>query len=177
MKGKFKMMINRLIIFANLFALFFIVSGCSKKPSDFPQVYSCTITVVNNGKPIEGATVTFNYESTGAVTVTAITDAQGIAKMQSLQLSYATNGAPAGKAKILLQKYPVIADTRTPEEKKGKTVEEREAFKQSLIDKINATPREIPDLFANLETTPLTIEIENKTTNLTIDIAKYANNK
>ncbi|MDR1480783.1 MAG: Ig-like domain-containing protein [Planctomycetaceae bacterium] len=167
----------RVLIFVFLFELFFVFSGCTKKPADFPLIYSCLITVVNNDKPIEGATVTLNYETIGAVTVTAITDSRGIAKIKLFQSSYSAVGAPVGKAKILLRKMPFVPDTRTEEEKKGKSIDEEEAYKQSLLDKADAMPREIPDSLGIASTTPLTIEIQNKPNILTIDISKYIQEK
>jgi hypothetical protein len=151
------------------------VTGCSSKPEGFPAVYPCSVTVVNGETPIEGATVTFNYD-TGAgapVTVSAITGKNGIAVMNSMQASHEVKGAPAGQCKVVVVKNNFVPDTKTAEEKKMMSIEEAEAWKQSLVDAANKLPREVPEILESSLTTPITIEVPASSSTHTIDVSTY----
>jgi hypothetical protein len=80
-----------------LCVLCLLAASCSNKPEGFPAVYPCRVSVVNGETPIEGATVTFNYDTgvNAPVTVTAVTGGNGVAVMNSMQASYEVKGAPA----------------------------------------------------------------------------------
>ncbi|MDR1960060.1 MAG: hypothetical protein LBQ54_13615 [Planctomycetaceae bacterium] len=158
--------------------VFCVVSflGCRRKPEGFPQVWPCSVTIVNGSTPIEGASVTFHYEAgaNAPVTVTGVTGTNGTAVMKSMQTSYVTAGAPAGKCKVVVKKNPFVPDTRTNEEKKAMSLDETEAYKQSLIDAADKMPREIPPILEGPWSTPIAFEVSESQATLTIDVSKIS---
>ncbi|MDR2642031.1 MAG: carboxypeptidase-like regulatory domain-containing protein [Planctomycetaceae bacterium] len=97
-----------------LFSKFFVcvlctlisIIGCGKPsniPIDFPKIYPCEITVVQDGKPLENAMVSFrpigdaNKYAKGC---SAVTDANG----KALMVTYGQNGVPTGIYKVLISK-------------------------------------------------------------------------
>mgnify|MGYP004446402499 CR=1 FL=1 len=77
--------------------------GCKDKsrPADLPDDMSpCKVTVVQDGKNLEGATVTFEYTTPVKYTTSGTTDATGVATM----MTYGYAGAQQGTAKVVITK-------------------------------------------------------------------------
>ncbi|MDR3108581.1 MAG: hypothetical protein LBU65_02675 [Planctomycetaceae bacterium] len=87
-----------------LLCVLFFVSGCSNslQPKDLPKLYSCVITITQEGKPLDGATVELvvtDHENSKYKSL-AITDVEGKAIMST----YGHNGVPVGKYKAVVTK-------------------------------------------------------------------------
>lgn len=84
-----------------LFAIF-CCAGCkdSGSPPDLPKLYPCTISVVQEGKPLPGARVELFSVDSQKYRPAATSDASGNATL----MTYGYPGAPAGKYKILVRK-------------------------------------------------------------------------
>jgi hypothetical protein len=78
--------------------------GCTKKnarPADLPEDMSpCSITITQDGTPVEGATVALEYETPVKYQTSGTTDAKGVAIM----MTYGHAGAQQGTAKVLVSK-------------------------------------------------------------------------
>lgn len=86
--------------------LFICLTGCeSKYPPDWPKTYPCTITVTKGGQPYEGVTVLMSRtENHGAWAVSGMTDASGVAVIETSWTKAASKGAPEGKFKVTASK-------------------------------------------------------------------------
>jgi hypothetical protein len=79
------------------------LTGCSNvsRPGDLPQLFPCTISVIQDGQPLEGAFVEFHAkDGEPKYRPTAYTGADGNAVM----LTYGFSGVPAGKYKVTISK-------------------------------------------------------------------------
>ncbi len=77
--------------------------GCKDKsrPADLPEDMSpCFVTITQDGQPLEGATVNFEYTTPVKYTTSGITDAKGVAQM----CTYGYGGAQIGTAKVVVSK-------------------------------------------------------------------------
>ena len=93
-----------------LFLLFstLLLCGCgdSSRPKDLPSLFSCSVLVIQDGKPLEEARVEFHTEGEQKYVPAAYTDASGIAVMQT----HGFPGAPAGKYKITLSELKISSN-------------------------------------------------------------------
>ena len=77
--------------------------GCKDKsrPADLPEDMSpCFVTITQEGKPLEGASVSFEYTTPVKYTTSGVTDANGVAQMST----YGYGGAQIGTAKVVVTK-------------------------------------------------------------------------
>jgi len=126
-------------------ALAISLNGCSKpRPDGLPKLVPCSVTVVQDSKPLEGATVAFESDDLKWA-VGGTTDAKGVAKMYT-HGSY--EGAPEGKFKVTIVKQVVES---LGEATSASMTPGGQAF--NLVDLKYFTP----------EDTPLEIEVSGKT--------------
>jgi hypothetical protein len=119
-----------------------VVVGCSQKPADMPKLYNVTITVMMDGKPLEGALVSCvpeNDGDNGTWFAGGTTNGNGQVHPKT---KGRYNGIPLGNFKVIVMKT-VPAEGSTPE--KARFV------------------RLVHPKFGDLATTPLTCTIEKTT--------------
>ena len=77
--------------------------GCNTSgvPSHFPKLHPCTITILQDGQPLEGASVALAPDDKQQLSASAVTDANGVAKMM-IQACY--EGVPVGQYTVLVSK-------------------------------------------------------------------------
>ena len=86
--------------------------SCSKvqKPSDLPDLFPTTITIVQEGQPVEKATVNLLPEGNSKWFAGGLTNAQGVCKVRT-QGKY--DGAPVGKYDVVVYKTSILeSETR-----------------------------------------------------------------
>jgi hypothetical protein len=104
--NKYIMKKRPLFLSVSLLFIIFLSNGCGKPPNlppDFPKVVPCEITVIQDGKPLEGAMVSLvpvGESGKYAKGCSGRTDAQGIASL----MTYGQVGVPFGKYKVLISK-------------------------------------------------------------------------
>ncbi|MDR2439469.1 MAG: hypothetical protein LBE12_08905 [Planctomycetaceae bacterium] len=127
-----------------LFAVLFIFTGCTFKPAtpdDFPKKLSpCEVTILQGGTPLQGARVALSPQDENQKNwgISGTTNAEGVVQFYTYGK---WEGAPEGTFKVTVVKHLVEG----PENKKTT---------YTLID----------TKFAEPETTPITLEVKNKTT-------------
>jgi hypothetical protein len=164
--------LNRKIFTYLLFSLIFIV-GCSsqKIPEDFPKkLVKFSVTVLYEGKPVENALVWFYSDDPNAkYHVSATTNANGIALMETSINSYSQLGVPDGMFKGTVTHRPKVPSDLTKEEWLKLTPEEAEAQSKKIATEVSKM-KLIPSTWENLITSPLKITIPEKGGNVTIEI-------
>jgi hypothetical protein len=118
-----------------------VLIGCSQRPAGMPDLCHVTITVMMDGKPIEGALVSCVPENNGTWFAGGITDVNGQVRPRT---KGRYNGIPLGNFKVIVMKT-VSRENSTPE-------------KSRFV-------RLVHSRFGDLATTPLICTIE-KTTRL-----------
>ncbi len=145
-------MIDR-IYFLLLFPLAcFVLAGCrSNLPDGLPRLYSCSISVTQDAKPLAGATVIF-YPKTRAGgpswTPMGVTDASGVAVMRVNALY---DGAPLGSYRVVISKTEEQQANSSPAPPEGTPAYDRwlegggDALKEfSLVERIYTDPEKTP---------------------------------
>jgi len=89
------------------------VIGCkdSSRPKDLPTLYRTKITILQDGKGLEGAAVNLIPEIQSKWSVGGLTDANGIC---SLRTHGQFDGAPEGKYQVLVKKVVTELPEVTP---------------------------------------------------------------
>ena len=158
-----------LLFFVALFVPAIVLSGCGgpERPADLPPLFSTKITVVQEGKPLEGAMVRLVSDDLSfAWIVAAITDASGVAEIMTHgQFS----GAPLGTYKVVITKTEPenkgdIATAR-PDNESGEQVQVQQQKTLKLYTLLEKQ-------YTQLTTTPLTITIQKGKNNEKFDVGK-----
>ena len=136
-------------------------AGCAKdtRPKDFPPLFPCAITITQDGKPLEGATVNLvPMEGTDSkYQASATTGADGKAVIKT----YGYDGTPAGKFKVCVWK--------TLTESGGKTTD---GYGEE-IDAPGIEYRTVEEIYSDAKTTPHEIEVVGKdTAPVSFDVGK-----
>ena len=95
----------RTISILSLFLVLLLHAGCSKddgRPADMPKLYPVSISIIQDGKPLDGATVTL-VAKTPAVAQYGRSAGTTVAGTVSLR-TYGYNGVPAGEHAVLVEK-------------------------------------------------------------------------
>ena len=153
---------------------FVIFSGCSRTPKGFPKVFPCRITVVDGTTPIADVEVSLlaTTPSDGMVFF-GKTDVSGVCKVGTTHVNCHKKGVPEGSYKVVLVKEPFVEDTKTREEQNAMSRDELDAYRKQMQDKRNVLPRIIPDLMTSNEKTPLTLDVNGKGVEMTVNVAEH----
>lgn len=119
--------------------------GCGPKnsrPADLPEdMTPCKITITQEGKPLEGASVSLEYDTPVKYSTSGSTDASGVATM----MTYGFAGAQIGTAKVLVTK--LVTEGASEAEEYGESGESGQDFDTVDIK------------YKSVDTTDLTITI------------------
>jgi len=153
-----------------------LIIGCGPaRPQNMPETAPCKITVLYNGKPMQGVVVALYYEEgSSSLNIDGTTNASGVAEIKTTWGSYTTKGAPVGTCKVTLNEYfEMPPETVTPEESALWTPQEGARYereRQEMVDKLRTIPKEI----TNISLTPLSVTIEPRTGgSLTVEVSEY----
>jgi hypothetical protein len=148
-------------------SLFF---GCQRQPEGMPEVVPCTITVLKNGEPFEGADVSLHKpEGNGTLSMMAFTNSQGVAKIYTHLATYKESGVPVGTYKVTVDKpVKLIQADEHPEF----TPKQHKAYKAEL-EAENEKLRIIPKKLTQPSTTPFEIIVESKGGECMIELKDY----
>ncbi|MDR1960502.1 MAG: hypothetical protein LBQ54_15940 [Planctomycetaceae bacterium] len=152
----------RILFSLTLFYTLFSVSGCkdSSRPEDLPKLFPCIITITQEGKPLEEASVELVAadQNNAKYKSLSITDAEGRAVMST----YGFKGVPAGKYKVAVTK--TLTD--------DVVYKENEAGGKDLVS--YKTYRTVEPQFSDAKTTPHELEItgKDKKPEVTFDVGK-----
>lgn len=135
-------------------------TGCGEpKPEGLPTLYPATIKVVQDGKPLEGATVTFVPEDASLTRwpIGGDTDAEGVVKLNTFH-KYA--GAPAGKYKVTVNKSVTTGDPKPVHPGENATFEQLQAYDKAMKTGKFEVFKVVAPKFRIANTTTLNVEIQ-----------------
>lgn len=139
-------------------------SGCSneQKPADLPTLHPVELTVIQDGKPLEGATVLLMPTGTSTrFSSSAVTDKSGVAAIKT-DAKYP--GAPEGKYKVCISKVVApsaahVDNSLSYEEQQSKIAESAKQTK-SVVD----------SKFLKFGTTTFSIDVTSTGVKETLDV-------
>jgi hypothetical protein len=144
-------------------------------PDELKNLYPVTITVTDNNQPIEGVAVFLSAKTSGGAWASrGITNAQGVAVIQTSRASYTGKGVPAGDYKVTLIKTVVLPPELEPQEEDQNLSPQAATAKQAKQEVFYEKNRIIPKILEDSNTSPIELTVTEKdATILTIDIAQY----
>jgi hypothetical protein len=145
------------------------IAGCgpSKVPHDLPKCYPCQITVIQDGAPLDGASVTLQSPEVGQIWFPmGTTDQMGKADMYT---NGRYPGAPAGVYKVLVNKGAPPPDTLGAPPTEGTPAYDRWLERMSSQPEYTAIELQ----YSDAAKTPYEIEVKTKGKNeMTVDVGK-----
>jgi hypothetical protein len=162
------------------FLVFLLLVGCSKRPTDMPLLFPCTVTVVKDGAAIETVRVQLlPAEGAGPLAAVPIsivgkTASNGVAILHTNRLgaSYREKGAPAGKYLVSIEKAPRWEGEKSSEELARLSPAESMDYQQQLQEAMKTLPREVPKSLARDKKQPIEI-LPGTGGSLTIDVSQF----
>jgi hypothetical protein len=155
------------------FVMCLLTSGCSsqKVPAEFPsKLVQFSVTLLNEGKPVEGAAVVLVSEIASSYNVVAYTGSDGVARLETSVNTYSKIGVPSGNYKALITHTPK-APSQVSNEQLGKmTLDERIAYNEKIEIEISKLPKIVPANLGDINATPITITVPESGGNTTIEI-------
>ncbi|MCL2305552.1 MAG: hypothetical protein FWC43_09435 [Planctomycetaceae bacterium] len=161
---------KRIGVFFSLALVMCVLTGCPKpRPDGLPELFSCTITIIQGGQPLEGAAVRLVLEGGRSDwTVNGRTDAKGVARI-STHTGFA--GAPAGTFKVLVSKTD-MSPSQIPELAKDATPAERAAHADKVSTEKRVKYNFVKPEFDDAKQTPHTITIAKGKNEATFDVGE-----
>ncbi|MDR2439615.1 MAG: hypothetical protein LBE12_09645 [Planctomycetaceae bacterium] len=157
-----------------ILSVLFLFSGCTKEPPEFSNLNPVTITVTNNGIPVEGVHVSLSSKTPQSLRAcSGVTNTQGVANIQTAIREHIGNGVEAGTYTVVLVKtvaFPPELDVVLPpgdlSPKSKEILDKQEKFlKQQRI---------IPEPLESNVTSPIELIVtQNESAVLTVDLSKY----
>ena len=150
--------------------------GCGpKKPDGIPPLYPAKVTVTKGTTPIADASVFLVGQggNPGSWAANGITDAKGVAVINTSQGGWKSKGAPEGQYKIFITKRPDVEEDHIPEEIMEDS-DARQRFAAEQLKKLNAAPKVIPEILTNPAQSPLKLNVaKSGTSELTVDVNEH----
>ena len=163
---------NKLLILFGIAAVF--TASCSKVPEGMPKTYPCTIKVIKDSAPVDGANIVLYPENPLADLISSgVTDASGNAKIVSLYKNYQGKGVPEGSYKMTITKLPFVEHTKTPHEIASMSPGDQIAYEKEFLAKRDALPKIVPDALTNVEDTPLKVDVTSSGSVLEVNLSEY----
>jgi len=156
--------------------LLFCLAGCSGKPIELRGLKPVTVTVQNDGKPLEGIIVSLNPKEAQSLRgYNGITDSSGTAIIRTSVRQMSGAGAAPGEYKVvLLQSFVMPDDIASKPGEDTLSAQEQtnlQAKRKAWMDK----NRIVPELLEDVATTPIELIVdETKGGELVVDVVKYA---
>jgi hypothetical protein len=155
-----------------------LLSGCgSGIPDGFPKkLLSCRIVVMDGDVPVQEATVSLLPEDEQEkFSMVGITNDQGVADIRTTQAGYYRNGVPQGTYQVIIigSEPPDLEHTLSLEERANLPPDESDAYEFARQKRIGARPLAVPREFNKMDTTPLTWAVDQKGSELAVNVAEY----
>ncbi|MDR0609202.1 MAG: carboxypeptidase-like regulatory domain-containing protein [Planctomycetaceae bacterium] len=164
------------LVFLILCLIFRFSTGCYKgrqTPAGLPKLYRCVIHLTQENQPIPDAMVSLRSVDSGNKqwSISGSTDETGKAEIFT-ELYF--KGVPAGEYKVVVSKTEVIVPP-TPA-----VLPENEEERTKILNRIESETKEysvIAAEFSDLKTTPLTINVQEKETEVSLELGAKVTNR
>lgn len=156
-------------------ALLFITGCGGGKPEGIPALHPVTVTVTKGGTPVTKANIMLipTTAAKGSWSVSGMTDASGVAIIETAQGSWKSQGAPEGEFQIYITKLAAIEEPEKPADIEGDPAA-KEAYFAERLKRLEAAGKEIPKVLTEPKTSPLKITVASGTgASETFDVADY----
>ncbi|MDR1270537.1 MAG: hypothetical protein LBK82_13530 [Planctomycetaceae bacterium] len=152
------------IIFVSLYILLFYQSGCSEKPSGFPNVYPCQI-IVHNGEQPEKDVRIILYPSfaSGSLLIQGQTDIAGSATISTSLNRFSRQGVPKGKYTAVFEKIPETESSLSKKEIETMKPVQREAYyKEQTKKRLELQKKALPVVLQKPAASPIKFEVKDE---------------
>ena len=165
----------RFICILSFFSIITVMTvGCGEKvPDGFPEVFPCTIKVVDGGTPIDGCGVVLKGQNGAVYASGGATDASGVATVGTSQGSFHKKGVPAGEYKVVLSKAAAVSGGLTEEQARAMDPDQRRAHMEKMATEQAKAVSVVPDILSDPQKTPLLLTVKEGDNTLDIDLALH----
>jgi hypothetical protein len=153
------------------------ICGCGgvPAPDELKDLVPVSVTVTDGGTPLDNVAVTLSPKTGGGAWASCgITDAKGIAVIQTTRASYTGKGAPSGDYKVVLIKSVEFPADLQPQEIDQDLPPQAAAAKEAKRNDFLKKNRIIPEVLETAAKSPVELTAAPKTgAVLTVDISQY----
>ena len=151
-------------------------AGChqTKVPEGLQNLVPVTITVTDGSQPLEKVSVRLSSKgSQGAFACVGVTDAKGVATIQSTSGSYTGKGVPSGTyTVVLIDSVEIPEDLQPREEDQDNPT--AAAAKKAKLDEFLAKNQSIPKSLSTTAGNPVELTVaDGKGESLAVDVSQY----
>ncbi|MDR0337814.1 MAG: carboxypeptidase-like regulatory domain-containing protein [Planctomycetaceae bacterium] len=157
----------------SLFVVMIICSGCGQSlPPDLPTLYSVSINITQENKPLPDAVVfMINEDPSSKWTAGGITNQNGIV---NLRTNGQFKGVPLGTYKVTVRKTESPDAALLNEISESEQPQEYARLKKQIEDN---TFELVEEQFSDFQTSPLSVEITPDKSTFKIDVGKSVRRK
>jgi hypothetical protein len=139
--------------------------GCSRKPSNFPDVYPCHITVHNGDQPEKDVhIILYPSFASGSLLIRGQTDTAGAAVISTSLHKFSKQGIPKGEYTAVFEKIPELEYSLSKREIEVMTPIKRETYYLEEAQKrFELQKKAIPAVLRVPKSSPIKFEVKDKT--------------
>ncbi|MDR1140196.1 MAG: hypothetical protein LBL62_00790 [Planctomycetaceae bacterium] len=126
--------------------------------------------LLNEGKPVQNATVAMVAETATNYNSVGFTDNNGVAKLTTSVNTYSKSGIPPAAYKVIITYVPKAPSELSNEQLGKMSIEEVNAYREKVATEIAAMPTIVPAEWNVIESTPIKITVPEKGGIITIEI-------
>jgi hypothetical protein len=135
------------------------------KPSGFPDVYPCQITVLNGEEPEKDVRIILYPSSpSGSLLIRGQTDTVGSAVISTTLHKFSKQGVPKGEYTAVFEKIPEFEFSLSKKEiDEMKRVQREAYYKEQAKKRFELQKKALPDVLQKLETSPIKFDVNDET--------------
>jgi hypothetical protein len=135
------------------------------KPSGFPDVYPCQITVHNGDQPEQDIRIILYPSSpSGSLLIRGQTNTAGSAVITTSLNKFAKQGVPKGEYTAVFEKIPEFEFSLSKKEiEEMKPVQRKAYYKEQAQKRFELQKKALPDVLQKLETSPIKFDVNDET--------------
>jgi hypothetical protein len=156
--------------------LLFNQSGCTTKPSNFPDVYPCRITVQNDDQPEKDVRIIL-YPSfaSGSLLIRGQTNTSGEAVISTSLHKFSKQGIPKGEYTAVFEKIPELEYSLSKKEiDEMKPVQRTAYYEEQDKKRLELQEKAIPAVLRVPKSSPIKFEVKDETgINVEVNLKDY----
>jgi hypothetical protein len=157
--------------------ILFNQTGCNFKPSGFPDVYPCQITVLNGEEPEKDVRIIlYPSSASGSLLIRGQTDTVGSAVITTSLHKFSKEGVPKGEYTAVFEKIPEFEFSLSKKEiDEMKRVQRDAYYKEQGKKRHELQEKALPALLQKRDSSPIKFEVKDETgVTLNINLKDYS---
>jgi hypothetical protein len=147
-----------------LSVILFNQTGCNPKPSGFPDIYPCQITVLNGEEPEKDVRIVlYPVSPSGSLLIRGQTNTIGEAVISTTLHKFSKQGVPKGEYTAVFEKIPEFEFSLSKKEiEEMKPFQRKNYYEEQAKKRFELQRKALPEVLQKPETSPLKFEVKDE---------------